>query len=396
MAISKRGSERKLNFFKSNWWLIIVFLLLSLFIIIIIRKFRSNKWKNNSEEKNILFCYHQFSKEDERKSATRFLTEWECDYCGKVIEWGGSHPNPNQAMTRPILNSLAEKHLKKCEKFKRFISDLDAKKIQMTYDDEKTLKIKGYKNIDWIKNWGLLGRINLPHLEDKKRMGIVKELTVFSSLDKGNVLERLIFILPGSTSFNCQNFSEIFEKGKKPDLLYFSYGGSKNYNLYEKAVLSFFIWRVVSITKVDWNYNVFSSIVNFHKFMPISGGSGTVSFYLSLLSIYYQKPISRDVVATAFLSIGDFQVNYCSWCLQEEIIKDPEKTFSRHKVSLVGDLELKISVVVETGIKKLILSSEQKEDYEKTIPREIKEKLKVYYVKDVEELEKLFWQGEFS
>jgi len=51
---------------------------------------------------------------------------------------------------------------------------------------------------------------------------------------------------------------------------------------------------------------------------------------------------------------------------------------------------------VKAGVKKLILATEQKEEYEKNIPQEVKEKLKVYYVKNVEELEKLFCQGEFS
>ena len=130
--------------------------------------------------------------------------------------------------------------------------------------------------------------------------------------------------------------------------------------------------------------------VNSHKFMPISGGSGTVSFYLAILSAYYQKPISRSVAATAFLSVGDFQVNFCPWCLKEEIVKSPKKVFSQHKISLVSDLKLKVSAAVKAGVKKLILSTEQQEYYEKNIPLEIKRQLTVYYVQNVEELEELF------
>ncbi len=61
----------------------------------------------------------------------------------------------------------------------------------------------------------------------------------------------------------------------------------------------------------------------------------------------------------------------------------------------MGGLEYKIPVAAKAGVRKLILAREQKENYEKTVPIEIREKLKVYYVKDVEELEKLFWEGEF-
>src|SRR3954454_24262772 len=127
------------------------------------------------------------------------------------------------------------------------------------------------------------------------------------------------------------------------------------------------------------------------------GESGTISLYLSLLSAYHQKPISKEVAATGFLNIGDYsKFNHCPWCLQEEIAKNPSKNLAKHKVSPVDGLEYKIPATVEAGVKKLILSAEQKEDYEKNVSREIREKLTVYYVKNVEELEELFWQGEFS
>nr|CAG8453308.1 823_t:CDS:10 [Entrophospora candida] len=64
--------------------------------------------------------------------------------------------------------------------------------------------------------------------------------------------------------------------------------------------------------------------------------------------------------------------------------------------NLVGGLEHKVPAAVATGVKKLILSAEQKEDYEKVVPQEIREKLRVFYVKNVEELEELFFRGEFS
>ena len=133
------------------------------------------------------------------------------------------------------------------------------------------------------------------------------------------------------------------------------------------------------------------------KSSPISGESGTVSFYLSLLSTFYQKPISRSVTATAFLEFGDYsRSNNCPYCLQEQIIKNPFQYFSKVRISPVGGLEYKVPAAVEAGVKKLILSSEQQVNYEQVVPFEIREKLKVYYVKNVEELEELFWKGEFS
>jgi ATP-dependent Lon protease len=125
--------------------------------------------------------------------------------------------------------------------------------------------------------------------------------------------------------------------------------------------------------------------------MPISGESGTLSFYLALLSAYHQKPISKEVAATGFVDVRNYsQFNYCPWCLREEIKNNPEKIFFKHKISSVGGLEYKVPAAVQAGAKKLILSTEQKKDYEKNVPQGIREKLKVYYVKNVEELERLF------
>jgi ATP-dependent Lon protease len=143
---------------------------------------------------------------------------------------------------------------------------------------------------------------------------------------------------------------------------------------------------------------VFSLVINLPKTMPISGESGTLSLYLSLLSAYHQKPISQEVAATGFLNIGNYysELNCCPWCFQEEIKKTPAESFFKHKISSVSGLEYKIPAAVQAGVKKLILSTQQKEDYEKNIPKELKKKLTVYYVKNVEELEELFFRGEFS
>jgi hypothetical protein len=133
------------------------------------------------------------------------------------------------------------------------------------------------------------------------------------------------------------------------------------------------------------------------KFKKGIGESGTVSFYLSLLSSYYQKPISRELAASAFLELGNYsKFNYCPWCFQEEVKKNPTENFAKHKISSVNGLKFKVPVALKAGVKKLILSSDQKDDYEQVVPEELRRKLTVYYVKNVEELEKLFLLGEFS
>jgi len=128
------------------------------------------------------------------------------------------------------------------------------------------------------------------------------------------------------------------------------------------------------------------------KHTPLSGTSSGATLYLSLLSAYYQKPISQEVAATAGLEISDHSKieNFCLYCLSKEIEKSPQENFSKNRIRPIDGLELKVSAAIKGGVKKLILSAEQKEDYEKTVAQEIRDKLTVYYVKDVEELEKLF------
>lgn len=289
---------------------------------------------------------------------------------------------------------MAEKHLKECEKTKEFISVVDAAKDNsLIYDNGEILKEKGYQqDLDKIKHWGLIGRIILPDLKERKRMGIIKELTLAEGkAGEGNVLDELVFLVPRSSPIDLQNFSELL----KTNSFYFPCGKSRKSNEYDRMICAFFIWKLIQKGK-KFSYNIFSLLIGIDKFMPVGGESGTLSFYLALLSVYYRKPISLEVAATALLDVGNFSRFNCPWCFRERVEKNLEKNFSENKISSVGGLSLKVSVAIKSEIKKLILATEQKEEYEKNIPQEFKEKLKVYYVKDVEELEKLFWQGEFS
>ncbi|CAG8497756.1 29283_t:CDS:2 [Gigaspora margarita] len=274
----------------------------------------------------------------------------------ECINHGKNDPRPYFKEVRPELIALAEKHLQECEKAKSFLAAIDAKKHNsLIYDNEKSLKEKGYNEnltIEQIKN-----------LKEEKRVGVVKELGIIDNkennlknheIERGRCSDTLSFLTPSITSVTHQNF---------PNLL----------------------------TKDQSNF--------FHTFQNeiVGGESGTLSLYLALLSAYHQKPISQNVAATGFLNIGNYeQLNHCPWCFREEIAKNPNKNLTQHKISPVGGLEYKVPAAVEAGVKKLILSVEQKENYEKNVPQEIRKKLTVYYVKDVEELEKLFWEGEFS
>jgi hypothetical protein len=50
-----------------------------------------------------------------------------------------------------VLNSLVEKHLKDCEKAQEIINAIDVKKDNnLTYDNEETIGIKGYHDIDEV------------------------------------------------------------------------------------------------------------------------------------------------------------------------------------------------------------------------------------------------------
>jgi len=128
------------------------------------------------------------------------------------------------------------------------------------------------------------------------------------------------------------------------------------------------------------------------KHTPFSGNSGAITFYLSLLSAYYQKPISQEVAATASLEVSDYSKieNFCHQCLSQEIAKNPQETFSKNRIRFIDGLEHKISAAIKAGVKKLVLSTEQKENYEQVVSPAIREQLQVYYVKNIEELEKLF------
>jgi hypothetical protein len=95
----------------------------------------------------------------------------------------------------------------------------------------------------------------LPDLKEEKRVGVVKVLSLVSKtkeeekFDNGTVSEKLVFLVPNSAPINYQNFSKLFEEGRKPDPLYFPHGKSKKSNLYEKMVASFFIRRVLKKEK---------------------------------------------------------------------------------------------------------------------------------------------------
>jgi hypothetical protein len=119
---------------------------------------------------------------------------------------------------------------------------------------------------------------------------------------------------------------------------------------------------------------------------------------INIKSAYYQKPISQEVAATALLEVSDYSKlkNSCHQCLSKEIEKNPKGTFNKNRIRFIDVLKHKVSAAIKSGVKKLILSTEQKDNYKKNVPPELREKLTVYYVKDVEELEKLFWEGEFS
>jgi hypothetical protein len=246
----------------------------------------------------------------------------------------------------------------------------------------------------------------LPDLKDESRIGVVKELSVMMELEKnsshlkiksGKSVDGLVFLAPRHLPFYYHDFPHLL----KNDFSFFhSICGSKEARTYEKLTVVFFIQKILKKQK-SWDYNVYFLETDkegiFSEFTSHLGNSSMAMIYLSLLSAYYQKPISKEVAVAATIDIGKISEFQCVQCFQEkELVKNMEENFSKNKFKPVGGLFLKSKAAVEAGIKKLVLSTEQKEDYEKNIPQEVREKLTVYYVRDVEELERLFWEGEFS
>ncbi|CAJ0824682.1 6748_t:CDS:2 [Entrophospora sp. SA101] len=266
---------------------------------------------------NDILCSHKKSEENKPHNSKNF--EWECDYCGVVINSKKDNETRSYYQYESFLVSLIEEHLNKCKEAQKILDFVEANKVEnLSYDNTNSLQekgyypkltveqiIKGYQSqvVKQIKSWGLINKVNLPNLKEKTRIGVVNTLSV--------------------------DYSK----------------------------------RIVDKNDLTGRYTT------------VSGNSATMAFYLALLSCYYQKPISRE---------------------ENELAKNMEKIFSQNEIKQVGGLEYKIPVAIESGVKKLILSVEQKKDYEKNVPQEIREKLTVYYVKNVEELEELFFRGEFS
>ena len=410
-----KGDKRK-SFFKDKRLIQLLLFILSFFAIgnlwIWLRERRLNYQKKIEDE---------IRERDREKyifpaSPELSLTEWKCIYCKKVIKYEGNTENiPYLDEVRPKLIALVGEHLKECEMAQIFLSNVDAKKDStLTYDDEETLKRKGYEErftIERIRTWGLLNRVNLPDLNSKERVGVMKVLSVLnlSNLNgeegsnnyktiSGKCSDELVFFLPIlSPPITSRELPKLLEKDKF-SFFFNSIDFKDRGNDYKKIVVSFFMERIIQ--KVGkWELGFFDLTVKGAGagIMTSEGVSGTLSLYLALLSAYYQKPISCEVAATGFLNIGDYEkIGLNLSHFRKEIAKNPRENFSKNKISPVSGLEYKVPAAVAAGVRKLILSSEQKEDYEKVVPEEIKKQLKVYYVKNVEELEKLFWQEEFS
>jgi hypothetical protein len=299
-------------------------------------------------------------------SCPHFVAEWECDYCGKVVRQEKISPRDFEYQRKEaILFFLVNNHLKDCEKGKRLISKINKLKEKKDFAAE---------------------------LKKAKRTGVVKSLKVNGV---GKVDDLVIFLTPRTIPVTRQNFHELF-KGNSESEFFYSIHGSKEVNSYEKIVVALFIWRVLQ-KQESWNYNIYLSEAD-KDFSPLRGNSLTMSLYLSLLSSFYKKPVSQEVAVTGCVETrNSFKlVTTCSRCLNNEVTKRPKKGFSGNRITFVDNLEYKMPAAVKAGVKKLILSTEQKENYEKIVPLEIREQLKVYYVKNVEELEKLFFKGEFS
>lgn len=383
---------------KSYPWVLLVFIFLLAFLAY-------RKLKVDRGEKK-LFGYDYQHNHQKFSNDETYRCRWKCDYCNKVIEHGKKDPRPYWDEVRPELNALFQEHLSECEEAQKTINYIDTKKDNnLVYDDEEKILEKGYDkylDIDRIKNWGLINRVILPGLREEKRIGIVNFLETVSgeNIDKyGSVGNLVTFLIPRATPVIKKELSNLLAKDKI-NFFYAERNAVKDTVAYERVIVTFFVWKILK-KKESWLYNIYTLKTDREEknppFAPVKGNSDAVTRYLSLLSAYHQRPISKEVAATAVLDIGKYSKMWCTQCFQRnELAKNLEENFTKNKIIPVSGLKYKIPAAVKAGVKKLILSNEQKENYEKEVSQNTRKQLTVYYVKNVEELEELFWSGELS
>jgi hypothetical protein len=190
----------------------------------------------------------------------RLITGWDCDYCGKRVINEGNKYLTNRFSKETEHFSLIGNHLVKCEEARKVISVIDAKnKSGFVCDNEVSLKEKGYskEGVNKIKSWGLINKVNLPSLKEKKRIGVVKGLSVIMELENhsaqlkiksGKVADGVVFLVPRSPPITCQNFLDLLT-AKSSSSFFFSICRSKGVKAYERIITAFFIHRVLKRQK---------------------------------------------------------------------------------------------------------------------------------------------------
>jgi len=256
-------------------------------------------------------------------SCSHYSTEKrECDYCEKLFEESENYSSKPWYLKEAEIFWWINNHLSECKGAKRVVDKL---------------KRLG-KSIDLLK------------LKDKKRIGVIKSLKTVGM--NGIVDDLMVFLEPYFTSFNYEVISDYLLKEKEDDF-FCSVHGSRRTNRHERAVVIFFIWRMLQ-KKNKWNYyNVYvletskNGLTN--KISPLMGNSLSLAIYLSLLSAYHQIPISQEVSATGCVDIAD---TFCLCCLRERMIKDlKKKSLPKHRISRVDNLEIKFRLRWKRGLK---------------------------------------------
>ena len=144
----------------------------------------------------------------------------------------------------------------------------------------------------------------------------------------------------------------------------------------------------------EWDINIGNS----------SGSSGGSAIYLALLSTLHQKPISRSVAATGALIMSE----------QKGMVNGQEVVLAPGTNLPIIGLKEKVAACAEKGINQIVLSKYQtapllsswdkgqkkwiknEEDYQKEVPHEIKDKIKIHWTGNIFELKKLIWESKLS
>jgi hypothetical protein len=298
---------------------------------------------------------------------------------------------------------------------------------------------KGYHWHDILQLWGWkIPETDIPDLKAEKEIGVINTLGYLIGLpcsdiekletmseeeknvflekmknDEMGILTKTIFIVQRSSNPGI-NLDKKIQRGASP------YDGN-TLKYVEKLVK--FTFEQENINLNQYEIIILNSIgaENFGKegnvkWGNVLGKSIGTAYYLGLLSAVHRKPIAKSVAVTGFINTSGKKI--------KAKINDQEINIIKGDNLPIAGLKGKLYAATEKGVNVLVLSAynispnllnllhktdyynkEKKhiteewslaEDYSAVVPSEIREKMKVYWTKNISELRELILGGELS